>query len=84
MSNRLNGEPHRRFLSLVIAKSAFVFMVVDAVYVYRRGNFLSHFSASSCRGRMEDREDYGDHRVQIEPMPKVDEVDKQGISLTGN
>ena len=33
---------------------------------------------------MEDREDCGDHRTQIEPMPKVDEVDEQGISLAGN
>ena len=33
---------------------------------------------------MEDREDYGDHRAQIEPMPKVDEVDDQGISLARN
>ena len=48
--------------SLVTVESASVLMVADAVYAYRRGNFLSYFEAFSCRGRIEDQEDYADHR----------------------
>ena len=41
--------------SLVTVESASVHMAADAVYVYRRGNFLPYFGAFSDRGRIEER-----------------------------